>query len=349
MPFTPNDDVNILQASDPGIIDARGGNDTYIVSPLFPLKDDQSIIINDTQGDNNTLHLTGGLFIASSQVANDGLLLILSNGAQITLTLASNFSFDLGGEIGDPAEKGKTFTEFVEETLGVTVPEPGAPPVVIEDPIVIGEDPPVENTYTLAKALALGEDLPAEYNIEDSPENLFDNGAFATDAEAILDGAAAIEVTDFISVAQYDLVDGLATFDIANLTYSISDTWNSLWPQIGAPILEDVVYEITDPEGTDFGLISEEELAFIEGAVNYEPGFWAYEVLGEIFTVAEAVDAAVLGELPENYQIEDEIGPLETVNLAEMKLIEDAQLVNVLGTATVAQIDTFNTNYDNLS
>jgi hypothetical protein len=82
------------------------------------------------------------LSIASSLVANDALLLTLSNGAEITLLGSSTFLFDVGGAPLAPAETGMTYGDFVQGVLGVTVPEPGEPPVEIEDPIVIGEDPP---------------------------------------------------------------------------------------------------------------------------------------------------------------------------------------------------------------
>jgi hypothetical protein len=153
--------------------------------------------------------------------------------------------------------------------------------------------PPIGDTFTLAEALA-AEELPEEYFIVDEAGNLFDNGAFAEGAEDILDGAAGIEVTDAITVAQYDLLDGLATFDMAGLTYDAADTFANLFAN------PDVVagagsYELTDAEGTDFGRISEEEIAFIEGAANFEEGYWEYTVAveGETFTLTAEADTFV--------------------------------------------------------
>jgi hypothetical protein len=282
-----------------------GGDDTYVLSP-FSVEPDATIIITDTEGDNK-IQLVGGLEIVSSEIYNNFLQLTLNNGANIQITGAASFVFDVGGNYTTGVEGiQQDYATFVTETLGAeNVPEPGEDPIVIDEPVVIGDDPPVGDTFTLAEAVALGEDLPEEYNIEDEAANLFDNGAFATDAEVILDGAATVEVTDGITVAQYELVDGLATFDTANLTYDLADTFETLYAN------QDVVdgagsYELTDAEGTDFGRITEEEETFIQAADNYEEGYWEYNlpVEGNSFTFI-AADAILTNDLSVNVDPED--------------------------------------------
>ncbi len=126
MPFTNGNDLNILQSSDAATVSAYEGNDTYVLS-ASQLGAGKQITISDTQG-MNTLKLVDGLEITSSQVANDALILILSNGAEVTLLGAAAFSFDVGGnalDVGTPVD----FATFVTGTLGASVPAPGAAPV----------------------------------------------------------------------------------------------------------------------------------------------------------------------------------------------------------------------------
>lgn len=77
MAFTANNDINILQASDAAVVGAGAGNDTYVLSPST-LSANQEVTISDTQGANK-LQLIGGLTIASSSVASNGVELTLSN------------------------------------------------------------------------------------------------------------------------------------------------------------------------------------------------------------------------------------------------------------------------------
>jgi len=219
MAFTPGDDINFLQATDSPVVGAGAGDDLYIVSPDL-LTDGQAVQISDTQG-TNTLQLTDGLSIASSQVANDALLLTLSNGAEITLLGSSTFLFDVGGAPLAPAETGMTYGDFVQGVLGVTVPEPGEPPVEIEDPIVIGEDPAVNTieltpgfigeiaatdgadlfTFTLADAQALTANTQIQITGFDATEDAIqlvigaDQGAYTLD-EIEAEVAAVLAVTN---------------------------------------------------------------------------------------------------------------------------------------------------------
>ena len=108
-----------------------GGDDTYIVDPAF-VTANAEITINDTQGA-NTLRLVGGIEIASSQVATlsngTGVVeLTLSNGATVFVDGASNFDFEVGGDNTGQGATTQPFSDFVEQTLGTTVPAAGDQP-----------------------------------------------------------------------------------------------------------------------------------------------------------------------------------------------------------------------------
>lgn len=126
MAFTPNDDLNILQASDNSVIGAGRGDDTYILSP-GTMSPGQRITISDTQGV-NTLQALDGLEISSAIVANNAAQVTLSNGAVVTLLDAASFNFSVGGTVGSPAAS-QTYEEFVANELGVSVPAAGEDPI----------------------------------------------------------------------------------------------------------------------------------------------------------------------------------------------------------------------------
>ena len=125
MAFTANNDINILQASDSAVVGAGAGNDTYVLSPST-LSANQEIQISDTQGANK-LQLIGGLTIASSSVASNGVQLTLSNGAKVTVLGADTFSYEVGGDpLTGTAGTVQTYAQFATTTLGAaSVPTTG--------------------------------------------------------------------------------------------------------------------------------------------------------------------------------------------------------------------------------
>jgi hypothetical protein len=153
--------------------------------------------------------------------------------------------------------------------------------------------PPIGDTFTLAEALA-AEELPEEYFIVDEAGNLFDGQEFAAGAEAILDGAAGIEIDGEINLGQFHLINDLATFVIENLTFDLADFFENLitYPEAAALAQS---YELWDAEGTDFGRVTEEEAAFIEGADNYAEGYWDYTIgeVGETFELTPEKDTII--------------------------------------------------------
>jgi hypothetical protein len=126
MAFTTKDDVNILQASDSATIGAGLGDDRYVLSS-GTLSPGQTITISDAQGA-NTLQLVGGLTITSSVITANALQLTLSDGSIVNVLGADTFSFQTGGN-GLNGQGGviQTFSDFVVDGLGATVPAVGAP------------------------------------------------------------------------------------------------------------------------------------------------------------------------------------------------------------------------------
>ena len=151
MSFTSGNDTNILQTTDSAIVGAGFGDDIYILSEAT-LSANQKITISDAEGA-NTLQLVNGLTIVSSQVANDAVLLTLSNGAEITVLGASAFSFDIGGDaVQGTSGTVQDFATFAEQTLGTTVPDAGASPVQGESTTIGTIAGTPGDTFTLKEA-----------------------------------------------------------------------------------------------------------------------------------------------------------------------------------------------------
>lgn len=125
--FTGADD-NITLGSNARFL-GIGGDDTYIFDPnLIPAN--ATIEIDDSEGV-NTLRLPDGLGIGSSDVAtlSEGgvaIQLTLSNGASVFIDRADTFDFQVGGNTGGTGSTDQTIMEFVEDTLGTTLPAAGA-------------------------------------------------------------------------------------------------------------------------------------------------------------------------------------------------------------------------------
>lgn len=102
-----------------GVVSAGSGNDDYIISPVLT-DSNTSITITDDQG-NNRIHLIEGLTITSSKVASNAIQLELSNGADITILGADNFTFMTGGNplIG---QSGSSYSQnsFVTDVLNIS-------------------------------------------------------------------------------------------------------------------------------------------------------------------------------------------------------------------------------------
>ena len=119
MTFTSGNDINILQPTNPGVVGAGDGNDTYILAQNF-LSAGQKITISDSVGA-NTLQLIGGLTIASHKISGSSIQLTLSNDAVITVLGANNFNYKVGGNpLSGVDGVSKSFQAFATESLGAT-------------------------------------------------------------------------------------------------------------------------------------------------------------------------------------------------------------------------------------
>ncbi len=208
MAFTTGNDINILQASDTGIVGAGLGDDIYIVSPVT-MTAGQEITLTDTEGI-NTLQLIGGLTIASSIVVSNALQLTLSNGAIINVNGADTFGFNVGGNAvtGDVGVD-KTFTEFVTEDLGTTVPAEGDPAstggeVVIGevgasfsiDDVTVAEDGATATfTVSLSEAPGTGESVTVDYATADGTATAGSDYTAATGTLTFAEGVGTQTIT----------------------------------------------------------------------------------------------------------------------------------------------------------
>ncbi|CAK0749893.1 exported hypothetical protein [Gammaproteobacteria bacterium] len=119
-----NNDVVVLQHTNPAVTGAGSGDDIYILTPYL-LTGTESITLSDAQG-SNRLQLVGGLAIAKSDVAATALRLTLTNGAVITVLGADAFQYDVGGDaVAGINHTPVTFAAFSQNTLGVMVPATG--------------------------------------------------------------------------------------------------------------------------------------------------------------------------------------------------------------------------------
>lgn len=134
MGFTSGNDINILQATDSGVVGAGLGDDIYVLS-ADQMADGQEINISDADGA-NALRLVGGLTITSSKVASDTIQLTLSNGAIVNILGASSFTFEVGGTGLATSPVVQDFTTFVTNSMGLAaVPAAGE---VVDGPADLG-------------------------------------------------------------------------------------------------------------------------------------------------------------------------------------------------------------------
>ena len=123
--FTDANDTIVL-GSDATFL-GLGGDDVYVFEPSF-IPANAQIRVGDSQGD-NTLRFPDGLEIVQSDVSTLGnggvsIRLTLSNGTTVDIDNAEGFDFEVGGDVAGNDAVPQTLTEFVEDTLGTTVPAP---------------------------------------------------------------------------------------------------------------------------------------------------------------------------------------------------------------------------------
>ncbi|MGD9730820.1 MAG: beta strand repeat-containing protein [Desulfamplus sp.] len=146
MPFTVNNDLNILQASDNQNVSAGLGNDIYVVANN-QLSQNQTVTVTDLQGV-STIRLIGGLAIKDAQLSSTTLRLTLSNDAEVTILSADKFSFGVGGDSFGVGETTQTFAQFATNTLGLSgLPSTGSS--TVSNVTIPGGSTAINTTFTL--------------------------------------------------------------------------------------------------------------------------------------------------------------------------------------------------------
>ena len=196
---TPQGPFGILRGSqiDDGILIVRGltylgneGTDFYALTDA--VAPNEISIIEDDGGE---IDLKNGLEIAGSRVSANAVELTLANGAVVRILNAGNFTFDIGGNPADGVNgQNVGFVEFVEQTLGTTIPASG---FNLGGPVTIGapSGTPVESAGTIQ-----GEPGPNDFVLK--VDNT--NGAVVTNP-------------DFTGQATLDFEPGVDTLVLQNV------------------------------------------------------------------------------------------------------------------------------------
>ena len=143
-------------------------------------------------------------------------------------------------------------------------------------------------------------EITETYSLEDSAANIVAeiDAATVSDADTVsLSGDQNATVSQATSLTGLDNFDG---------EYYLQDTFTNLWNVDGDDVFTNAeAYRISNEEGTELGdgILTAEEITFVENAANYEEGKWDYAEVGE--TVELSTDTDYVGpdasEEPEGY------------------------------------------------
>ena len=127
-------DFVVPQYASPATVGAGAGNDTYLISSAL-LPAGSNVTISDVVG-SNSIQLSSGLSIVSSQVTSTALKLTLDTGATVTILGANNFTYDVGGNTTAGVDQADvSYANLVQNTLGVSMPVSG---VALGGAVVVG-------------------------------------------------------------------------------------------------------------------------------------------------------------------------------------------------------------------
>jgi len=190
------------------------GNDTYILSESTIVANG-TFVISDTEGANN-IQLVGGLSVTSSVVYDNAVELTLSNGAKVQILGAASFGYNIGGNaLGGVAGTDQTFTQFVQTTLGTTIPAAGAAPSEGGAVVVPGgtEEPTTPTFSVTAAAASVTEGDSATFTVTLSAAQ----SSATTVAYTLAGTGGAVLGTDTTTVA-----DGTLTFAAGVVTQTVT-------------------------------------------------------------------------------------------------------------------------------
>lgn len=187
-------DVQIIQR---GIVGKGNGYDHYILSDYW-VDDGAEITISDS-GSNN-LHLIHGLEISSSLVAQNAVMLTLSNGAQITVLDADNYDFTVGGNplIGEEGIR-LSYDDFISKVLGVEMPQSG---ISTGGAVTISPETVSNRIVLEPDVLATGTDAPDTFALD-----VTDGGNFLITAVDVMSDTLEISgISGWPALSLQDLV-----------------------------------------------------------------------------------------------------------------------------------------------
>lgn len=188
MAFTPNNDLNLLQASDTQNVGAGAGDDTYIIA-ADTMTAGQVINVTDTEGANN-IKLVGGVTIASSVVASTSIQLTLSNGAVVNVFGADTFNYILGGSAFDTTGTSQNFNTFATQSLGVaSVPTGNATSTGAEQQTV-SSDGTIAVIPSKIFLLTAGDDTGADFTGGEGNDFFLDIAGTGLTSGDVLNGGA---------------------------------------------------------------------------------------------------------------------------------------------------------------
>lgn len=187
-------DVQIVQR---GIIGKGNGYDHYILSNYW-VDDAAEITISDS-GSNN-VQLIHDLEISSSLVAQNAVMLTLSNGAEITILDAANYDFTVGGNplTGEEGTK-LSYDKFVSDVLGVDMPLSG---IATGEAVTLGPETVSNRIILEADELAIGTDSPDTFVVDVS-----NGGNFSiSGVDALSDSIEIAGISGWPALSLQDLV-----------------------------------------------------------------------------------------------------------------------------------------------
>ena len=204
-----------------------------------------------------------------------------------------------------------------------------------DDDDIIGDDDDDDGVETLTLTSALAADtLPEQYLLTD--DQLFMEQLTVNAAREIND-----QVDQIIAAA--DNADDINKDDI--FVYTLSDSFEELWAAAAAndPILAGAQhYALSDPEGSDLGSLTPEQIAFVEAADNFADDFWVWtEDTGErhfdqeIEVTADTTYNAAEGDIRFNFVSSDASTGAQSVIIENFSVGDAIAIADWDGTGSI--------------
>ncbi|MGF1526795.1 MAG: hypothetical protein ACFCBW_08390 [Candidatus Competibacterales bacterium] len=152
--FPGSDDLIYVSDAGDNTYIGGGGDDTYVLTPEL-IAANATVTISDNAGA-NTVQFAPGLVITQTTFAANAVLHILSNGAQVIIDGATNFTFEVSANAGAgvTTETPLSFADFANAVFGVATPPTGDDTVAGASDVTIPGSPGggPSDTLTLSEA-----------------------------------------------------------------------------------------------------------------------------------------------------------------------------------------------------